>query len=172
MSLSLSEIAVPTYLRMLNNLSALLDKAEAHANENGIDLQEIVDARLAPDMGNLARQVQFASDLAKGGAARLAGVEPPSFPDTETTLPELRERIARTIAFVEGVDRAAIDAGADRRVELKTPNRTLAWRGQDFLLDFSLPNFLFHCTTAYALLRMKGVPLSKPDYLAGMRLIG
>lgn len=167
MALSLFDASIPGYLRMLKNLSAMLDKAEAHAAETGADLSSYVQARLAPDMGDLARQVQFASDSAKGGAARLAGMTPPSFPDTETTLPELKERIAKTIAFVESVKREDVDGQEARVIELTVPGRTLTFNGQDFLLGFSMPNFLFHVTTAYAVLRAKGVPLQKMDYLAG-----
>ena len=168
MTVSLYDVAVPTYVRMLNNLSALLDKGEAHA---GADVEALLETRLHEDMFPLKRQVQMASDSAKGGAARMAGVEPPKFEDTETTIAELKERIAKTIDFVESVDREAFDAGADKRIELKLPSRTLAWKGQDFLLQFSLPNFMVHVTTAYAILRHKGVPVGKQDYLAGMTML-
>jgi hypothetical protein len=118
-------------------------------------------------MHPLTRQVQMASDAAKGGAARLAGAEPPSFPDVETTFPELKERIAKTIAFLETIKPDQIDGAEERTIELKTPTRTMTFNGRDFLFRFSLPNFLFHVVTAYGVLRGQGVPLGKMDYLAG-----
>lgn len=169
MSISLYEASIPQYLRMMRNLLSWLDKAEAHAKAQGADVADYLQARLAPDMHPLTRQIQMVSDGAKGAAARLAGIEPPSMPDTETTLPELRERIARTIAFVESVDRAAVDGSEDRAIELKFPNGSMSFTGRDFLFNFSLPNFLFHATIAYGLLRSQGVPLGKMDYLSGGR---
>jgi uncharacterized protein len=167
LSLTLYEASVPGYIRMLQNLSALLDKAQAHASEHGVDLAKFAEARIASDMHPLTRQIQIASDAAKGGAGRLAGVEAPSFPDVETTFPQLKERIARTIAFLETIKPEQINGGEERTIELKTPNRTLTFTGRDFLFQFSLPNFFFHVVTAYALLRGQGVPLGKMDYLAG-----
>ncbi|HEX2559499.1 DUF1993 domain-containing protein [Phenylobacterium sp.] len=167
MSLSLYDASIPGYARMLRNLSAIFAKAEAHAAANGVDLQTYVDARLAPDMASLVGQVQLATDAAKGGAARLAGVTPPSFPDTETAWAELKARIEKTIAFLETIKREQVDGGEDRTVELPLPGRTLTFTARDFLFQFSLPNFHFHVVTAYALLRAQGVPLGKVDYLAG-----
>jgi len=168
MALSLYDASIPGYLNMLKNLAAILEKAEAHAKAAGVDPTTYLAARIAPDMNPLTSQIQLASDAAKGGAARLAGITPPSMPDTETTWAEVKDRVAKTIAFLETVDRAAIDGGPDDRiVELKTPSRTLTFTARDFLLQFSLPNFHFHVVTAYALLRSQGVPLGKMDYLAG-----
>jgi hypothetical protein len=167
LSLSLYDASIPGYARMLRNLSAIFAKAEAHAAANGVDLQTYVDARLAPDMASLVGQVQLATDAAKGGAARLAGVTPPSFPDTETAWAELKARIEKTIAFLETIKREQVDGGEDRTVELPLPGRTLTFTARDFLFQFSLPNFHFHVVTAYALLRAQGVPLGKVDYLAG-----
>lgn len=167
MAYSLFDASIPIYLHMLRNLDAILDKAQAHAKTSGQDVAGYLEHRLAPDMAPLTRQIQMASDAAKGGAARLAGVTPPSFPDTETTWPELKDRIAKTIAFVESVKREQVEGGEDRTVELPTPGRTLTFTARDFLANFSLPNFLFHVTTAYALLRAQGVPLGKLDFLAG-----
>lgn len=164
---SLYDAAIPGYLQMLNNLAAFLDKAEAHAAANGIDPQTYLEARLAPDMHPLMRQIQMASDGAKGGSARLAGVEPPSFPDTETTWTEAKERIAKTIAFVQGIKPDQVNGDEGRAIVLKFPNMTLNFTAKDFLFQFSLPNFQFHVVTAYALLRQSGVPLGKMDYLAG-----
>lgn len=167
MSLSLYDASIPGYLRMLRNLLAMLDKAQAWAGERGVALEAVMAARLAPDMAPLTGQIQMASDAAKGGAARLAGLEPPSFPDVETTWPELKARLEKTIAFVEGVGRGQVDGQEERVIEMKFPGRTMSFTGRDFLLNFSLPNFLFHATVAYALLRAQGAPLGKMDYLAG-----
>lgn len=167
MSVSLYDAAFPLYLRMLRNLQAILAKAQAYAEQQGLPLQGLVDASLAPDMGSLARQIQFASDAAKGGAARLAGLPAPNFPDTETTLEELQARLAATIAFVESIGRDQADGDDARIIELVLPSRTLAFTATDFVFNFSLPNFLFHVTTAYGVLRSQGVPLEKMDYLAG-----
>lgn len=167
MSLSLYEVAVPTYVRMLQNLTHFLDKAEAYAGERKIALQTLAVARLAPDMHSLIGQVQLASDAAKSGAARLAGVEPPSFPDTETTYEELKARIAKTIDFVQGITPEQLNGREDATVELKLPGRTMTFTGRDFLLTFALPNFMFHVTAAYAILRSQGAPLGKMDFLAG-----
>jgi uncharacterized protein len=167
MALSLFDAAVPSYLRMLRNLLHMLDKAEAHAASTGTDLSTYAAARLTEDMHPLTRQVQMATDAAKGGAARLAGLQPPSFPDVETTWPELKERVSKTIAFVETVKPEQMEGDDNRTIELPTPNRTLTFTARDFLFNFSLPNFLFHVVTTYALLRAQGVPLGKMDYLAG-----
>jgi hypothetical protein len=166
LSLSLYDASIPGYLRMLRNLRGFLDKAESWAQAEGRDMTGLAEARLAPDMRPLTAQVQLASDAAKGGAARLAGLIPPSFPDDETTVAQLKDRIDRTIAFVESVPREAIDGQEERVIELKLPQRTLTFTGRDFLLGFSLPNFLFHVVTAYGVLRSQGVPLGKLDYLA------
>jgi len=167
MAVSLYDASIPGYVLMLKNLAALLEKAEAHARANGVDPASYLDKRLAPDMGTFTQQVQFASDAAKSGAARLAGVAPPSMPDTETTWAEVKERVAKTIAFVSGVDRAKVDGDPDRTIELPVPGRTMTFTAREFLFNFSLPNFHFHVVTAYGLLRAQGVPLGKMDYLAG-----
>jgi hypothetical protein len=167
MALSLYDVSIPAYLHMLRNLAALLDKAEAHARATGSDVGGYLGARLAPDMHPFTNQIQLASDAAKGGAARMAGVAPPSFPDTEATWPELKERVAKTIAFVEGIKREQVDGREDATIELPLPGRTMTFTARDFLLQFSLPNFFFHVVTAYGLLRKEGVPLGKMDYLAG-----
>ncbi len=167
MAYSLFDASIPVYLHMLRNLSAILDKAEAHAKTGGHDLSTYLGARLAPDMHTLIGQIQLASDAAKSGAARLAGVTAPSFPDTEATWPELKARIDKTIAFVEGLKREHLDGREDHAIELPLPGRTLSFSGRDFLALFALPNFLFHVTTAYALLRAQGVPLGKMDFLNG-----
>ena len=169
MAVSLYDASIPGYVLMLRNLATFLDKAEAHAKTTGVDPATYLERRLAPDRGTFTAQIQLASDAAKGGAARLAGVTPPSFPDTEATWAEVKDRIAKTIAFLETVDRAKVDGDPERIVELPIPNRVLKFSARDFLFTFSLPNFHFHVVTAYALLRAAGVPLGKTAYRAGCR---
>lgn len=171
MAYSLFDASIPVYLHMLKNLAAILDKAEAHATSTNADVGGYLEARLAPDMHPFTRQIQMASDAAKLGVARLAGITPPPFPDTETTWPELKERIAKTIAFVEGVQRGQVEGREDHTIELKFPNGAMTFSGRDFLALFSLPNFMFHVTTAYALLRAQGVPLGKMDFLNGAQRV-
>jgi hypothetical protein len=171
MAYSLFDASIPVYLHMLRNLGAILDKAEAHAKATGQDLNDYLEARLAPDMHTLIGQIQLASDAAKSGAARLAGVAPPSFPDTEATWADLKARVAKTLAFIEGLKRDQLDGREDATIELPLPGRTLSFSGRDFLALFSLPNFLFHVTTAYGLLRHKGVPLGKMDFLNGAQAV-
>ena len=160
---SLYDITVPVFTRTLRNLDHLLAKAIA----SGVDEQAMMAARLAPDMLPFPRQVQIACDTAKLAVTRLAQVEPRSMPDDETTLAALRERIARTIAYCDEADPAAFDGRDDAEIVLKFPAMELTFTGQRLVTEFSLPNFFFHVTTAYALLRMTGVPLGKIDYLAG-----
>lgn len=167
MSLSLYDASIALYARMLGNLSHFLDKAEAFAGEGKIELASLAEASLGHGMYPLTRQVQLASDAAKGGAARLAGVEPPPMPDTETTFAELKARIAKTLAFLDTIKGDQVEGHEDRQIVLTFPGRTMEFTGESFLLTFSLPNFLFHVTTAYAILRSQGVPLGKMDYLAG-----
>jgi uncharacterized protein len=164
---SLYDASIPVYVSMLKNLSHFMDKAEAHAAAGGPKVEALMEASLGHGMANFTKQIQLASDAAKSGAARLAGVEAPSMPDTETTWAQLKERIAKTVAFVESVERDKVHGQEDRKVTLTFPGRTMEFTGQAFLLTFSLPNFLFHITTAYAILRSQGVPLGKMDFLAG-----
>ena len=168
MPLSMSQASVPVCVRVLNNLSAILDKAVADAETRKIDPQVFLTARLAPDMYPLTRQVQTVSDMAKGGVARLAGVDPPSFPDTETTFPELKERIAKTLAFLQGVAADKIDGSEDRKIVLNFPGGQFTFSGQDYLLNFVLPNLFFHASAAHAILRHNGVPIGKRDFLGGV----
>jgi hypothetical protein len=167
MAFTIYDASIPTMIAMLQNLSKIVDKAVTQAKQKDIPLQSLLDARLAPDMHPFTRQIQIASDSAKGAAARLAGVEPPSFPDTETTFPELQARIAKTIDFLKSVDPSKLVGAEDRNVELKTPNRTFNLTGAQFITGFALPNFFFHVTTAYGLLRHKGIEIGKMDYLGG-----
>ena len=167
MSLSLYDASIPMFIRTLKNLSSFIDKAQAHAAAGGNPLSTYLEARLTPDMHAFPRQIQMASDAAKGGAARLAGVEAPSMPDTETTFPELKDRIAKTIAFLETITPEQVNSRAGATIELPLPGRTMTFTAPDFLMHFGQQNFMFHVTMAYALLRMSGVPLGKMDFLAG-----
>ncbi len=167
MSLSMYQSSIPVFVRMLGNLSAFLDKAAAHAEAKKIDPTVLIRDRLAPDMFPFSFQVQTATDHAKGCAARLAGIEMPRFADTETTFPELKERIAKTMTFLQSVTPAQIDGSEERAITLKQRVGELNFRGQDYLLHFALPNFYFHVTTAYAILRHNGVELGKRDFIGG-----
>lgn len=165
MSVSIQHVAVTSITRGLKTLSALLDKAKVHAEAAGTDPNAYVQARLFEDMLPLAGQIQRASDTAKGATARLAGVEAPSFADEETTFADLQARVAKTLAFVEGVPASAFDGAESREIEVPAGSFTLGFTGLDYLLEFVLPNFQFHVVTAYDILRNQGVPLSKRDYL-------
>ncbi len=168
MSLSMYQASVPVFSRMLDNLSAILKKAEAHAEAKSIDPAVLVGARLAPDMHPLSRQVQIANDAAKGVVARLAGIDPPSFADTETTFAELQDRIAKTKAFVNGLSADQIDGSEERILTLKLRGSEINVPGQAFLLNIALPNFYFHVTTTYLILRHNGVELGKMDFFGGL----
>jgi uncharacterized protein len=168
MTLSMYQASAPVFIRGLESLSAILNKAAAHAEAKKIDPSVFINARLAPDMFALARQVQIASDAAKGCVARLAGAQVPSYPDTETTFPELIARVATTIAFVKGFAAGQIDGSEDRTVTLKMRGEDRTFRGQVYLFNLALPNFYFHITTAYDILRHNGVELGKGDYLGAL----
>lgn len=168
MSLSMYQASIPVFLRAMRNLSAILDKAVAHAEAKNFAPEVLINARLAPDMFPLARQVQSVSDAAKGCAARLAGIEVPSYPDTETTFPELQERLAKTVKFLESIAPKQIDGSEERPVVLKMRSGEMRFTGQTYLLSFVLPNFFFHMTTAYDILRHNGVEIGKLDFLGGV----
>jgi hypothetical protein len=166
MNLTMSSASTPIFVRTLSNLLGWLDKAEAHAKAKNFDPAVLLASRLAPDMLPFTRQVQIATDAAKGCAARLAGHEVPKWADDEATLDELRARIRKTIDYVQSVPAEAID-GSEAR-EIVVPVRTgdpFRFTGEAFLKHFALPNFFFHVTTAYALLRHNGVELGKRDFL-------
>ena len=167
MTISMYQASVPVIVRTLTSLDHFLTKAEADAAERGFDPAVFLAARLSPDMHPLTRQVQIATDGAKGGIARLAGIENPSFPDTETTFAELHARIAKTLDFVKTATPAQIDGTEANTITLKFPGREMSVPGQAFLLHFVLPNLFFHVTTAYAILRHNGVKLGKMDFLGG-----
>lgn len=165
MSISMYQASVPSLLQTLNALSKILVKAETDAAERKIDPAVLLGYRLAPDMFNLIRQVQVASDFGKNTTARLAGQEPPKYEDTEKTIGELKARIAKTIAFVESFKPAAIDGSEGREITIPVGGQPKTFKGQDYLVNFALPNFYFHATAAYAILRHCGVKLGKRDFL-------
>ena len=169
MSLSMYQISIPVFISQLNNLSGLLKKAEEHALARKIEPEVFINARLAPDMFPLSRQVQIATDGVKGCAARLAGVEVPSYPDTEKTFPELHARIARTIEFLNSFKPNQIDGSEERKVVLKLRGQDTAFVGQHYVLYFVLPNLYFHIATTYAILRHNGVDIGKRDFLAHLK---
>ena len=168
MATELYDILVPQLLRALNNLSAILDKAEAYAREQEITTEDLLGSRLVADMDPLTSQIQRASDSAKGSLVRLGGIENVVMPDEETTLFELQQRIAATIDFIKSVPREKIDGKEQAEVVLTFPNGEFRFTGIQFVTAFVLPNFYFHVTTAYALLRMRGVPIGKLDFLGGI----
>ncbi|MBB5608116.1 MULTISPECIES: DUF1993 family protein [unclassified Janthinobacterium] len=165
MSLSMYDASIPVLIRGLGIMSDYLDKAAAYAVEKNIPVSVLLQARLAPDMLPLAGQVQRASDNAKGGAARLAGVSGPTFADTETTLEELQERVAKTVAFLETITPEQLAGSASRSNELRFRSINGVMRGDVYLLSFLLPNFFFHITTAHDILRHNGCQLNKRDYI-------
>ena len=160
MSLSISRLIVPAYVRGLQVLSRYLDKAADHA-----DAAALPGARLAPDMLPLAGQIQRASDTSKNAIARLLGIDAPKFEDNETTLAELKVRVDKTIAFVAGADTAALDASVERDITLAFGEFKKTFDGEDYVLSFALPNFYFHVAMAHAILRNQGVAVGKLDYL-------
>jgi uncharacterized protein len=169
MPYSMSQASLPALQMGLNALSAILDKAEAYAAAKKIDSTVLLNTRLAPDMFSLLQQVQTATDLAKNGAARLSGVEPPRFEDTEKTMDELKARVAKTLTYLKSVDGKQIDASADRQLTFPLgPKHKGEMKGDDYLNHFLLPNFYFHLTVAYTILRHCGLELSKPDYIGGI----
>ena len=168
MTISMHSASVPVYLKMLGNLSVWLDKAEAHAASRKFDPANYLQLRLAPDMLPFVTQIQIACDTAKFGVARVAGIEAPKFEDKETSLSDLKARIAATAEFIRSVPAAQIDGREAAPVSVPRRNRDpLQFDGETYLKHFALPNFFFHVTTAYALLRHAGVELGKSDYLGG-----
>lgn len=165
MSLTMYQASIPAFVRMLTNLHGILEKAAAHAEAKKIDPAIFVNARLAPDMYPLSRQIQIATDMVKGCAARLAGIEVPSYADDETSFPELQARINKTIAFLNSVSAQQIDGTEEKMIHLPMRTRELNFEGQAYLLNFVLPNFYFHLTTTYAILRHNGVEIGKMDYI-------
>jgi len=165
MQITMHDTLVPTANRMLGNLSNFLDKAAAFAEAKKFDAAVLLNARLAPDMFTLTRQVQIACDMIKGAAARLSGTEIPKYEDNETTIAELKARIAKTLTFVNGVDAAKFAGSEDRDIVLQARAGELRFKGLNYLRDYALPNMYFHITTTYAILRHNGVELGKPDFI-------
>jgi hypothetical protein len=158
-------MSVPVFVKSLGSLSAILDKAAAHAEARKIDPGVLLAARLYPDMFALTKQVQVACDFAKGSVARLAGQEPPKYEDTETTIDDLKARIARTITFVQGFAETQFEGSETREVSLKIRDQVLTYKGYPYLAHIALPNFFFHAVTAYDILRHNGVELGKRDFI-------
>jgi hypothetical protein len=167
MAISMSSASLPVFGTMLRNLDHCLDKAVAHAQARKFDPLVLANDRLAPDMLPFTRQVQIACDGPKNGIARIAGVEPPKFEDTEKTFEELKARIAKTLAWLDSVPAAKLDGTEDKDITFPVRDATRTMKGEAYLKHWVLPNFFFHVTTAYAILRHNGVELGKADYLAG-----
>lgn len=167
MAYTIYEASIPVMIRSLTNLSKILDKAVAQAKREDKPLATLLEARLAPDMHAFPQQIQIASDAAKGAGARLANIEAPAMPDTETTFPELQHRIAKTIAFLQTIKPEHLAGAEDREIVMKFPQGEMKFTGRDFLAGFALPNFFFHVTTAYDLLHHKGITIGKMDFLGG-----
>ena len=165
MTISMYQASAPRLANSLKNLSEILDKAAAHAEAKKIDPSVLLQSRLYPDMLPLLRQVQIASDNAKGAVARLAGVEVPKYEDTEETIVDLKQRLAKTIDFVSSVKPAQIDGSEEKDIHLKLGAREVDWKGMQYLLGFALPNFYFHVVTAYDILRHNGVEIGKRDFI-------
>ena len=165
MSNSMYEASIPMFLHTLRSLRAILEKGAAHAQAKKFDPAILASSRLFPDMLPLTRQVQIASDAAKGAAARLTGLEPPKFEDNETTIAELVARIDKTIDYLQGFKAEQFEGSESRTITVKTPNQSFTFPGLIYLRHWAIPNFFFHVTTAYNLLRHNGVEIGKADYL-------
>jgi hypothetical protein len=165
MPLSMYQVSVPVYLQLLNAMLGWLEKAEAHAKAKKFDPNNFAGMRLTPDMLPFAAQIGIATDHVKGSLARLSGAEPPKWPDTEKTLEELRARIQKAIDFAKGVKPEQLEGSESREITLPTPRGPLKMNGEAYLKSFALPNFFFHATMTYALLRQGGVDIGKMDYL-------
>jgi uncharacterized protein len=168
---SMSQASLPAFELVLNALSGVLDKAEAFAKAKKIEDAVLLRSRLAPDMFDLTRQIQVATDQARRGAARLAGTEAPKVEDNETSIAQLKDRIAKSVAYIKTLDRKAIDASADKEIVFPLgPEKKGHMKGDDYLNHFVLPNFYFHCTAAYTILRHLGVDIGKRDFIGAIPL--
>jgi hypothetical protein len=165
MSISIYEASVPVFKRALSNLSAILDKAAAHAESAKFDVAVLLSARLYPDMHPFPRQIYIASDTATAVAARLAGVEPPKFENGEVTVSALKARLEQAIAYLDTISADQLAGAEDRTIIVTKRDQTVTWVGRDYLFNYGVPNFFFHVTTAYAILRHNGVPIGKRDFL-------
>ena len=171
MSITMYEIAIPSFTKHLDALDAILDKAAAYAEAKKIDPEALLWARLYPDMYPFKKQVQSACDFAKLSVGRLAGLTPPVHDDSEKTFADLKKRIAETLAVLAEAKPEPMEAAATREITIKAGPRELTFTGKEYLLHFALPNFYFHVTTAYALLRAKGMPIGKADYLGKLNFV-
>ncbi len=169
MSLSMYQASIPVFIKYLTNLSGILKKAEAHAQAKKIEPEVLLNSRLIADMYPLSRQVQIAADVVKGGGARLAGVDVPSYPDTEKTFLELQARITKTVDFLNNLQASQIDGSEDRKIILKVGGNDMHFQGQSYLLTFVQPNLYFHLSMVYAILRKNGVDLGKKDFLGDIK---
>lgn len=165
MPLSMHQASVPVFIRALKGLSTVLTKAALHADAKGFDPAALLQARLYPDMFPLTRQVQICTDFAKGAVARLAGEDPPAWADDEVTFDDLIARVEKAAAYVASLAVERIDGSEDREITLVRRGQSSVVTGQSYLLDQAMPNFYFHLTTAYAILRHNGVEVGKKDYL-------
>jgi len=165
MTLSMYQASVPVFVRALGNLTHVLQKGEQHAKSKNVSDEVLLQVRLIPDMLPLIKQIQIACDMATRGTARLAGVEPKSFEDNETTLPQAYDRIARAIEYVKGFTAEQIDGSETRPIHLKMRSGEMQFEGQAYLLGFLIPNLFFHCTTAYNILREAGTDIGKQDFI-------
>lgn len=165
MAITIYEVSVPVFAQKMQALAAIIEKAEAYASARKFGADLLLAQRLFPDMLPFRAQVQLVSDHAKGASARLAGLEVPRFEDNETTTAELKARLAKTIDFVRGIDQAKFDGAEDRPISLKVAGQDRSFTGRQYLLTFALPNFYFHVTTAYDILRHTGVELGKGDFM-------
>ena len=165
MSLSMYQASIPVFINGLQNLSDILTTAASYAPTKKIDPSVLIQSRLAPDMFPFVRQIQITTDIIKGGAARLAGIDIPSYADTESTFSELQDRITRTIVFLETITPHQVDGTEHNDITLKVGGKELHFKGQPYLLHFVIPNFYFHITIAYAILRHNGLDIGKADYL-------
>jgi hypothetical protein len=169
MTISMYQASVPVFTRALTNLRAVLQKGEAFAGEKGFAPDVLVQTRLIADMLPLVRQVQIATDMAKNGACRLAGIDPPKFEDDETTYAQLYARIDRALEVIRGIGAAQLDGSESRAITLHMGSGEMTFEGQSYLLDFVIPNLFFHCTTSYVILREAGVPIGKLDFMGAPR---
>jgi len=173
MAISMYTASTPLFLRTLNNMLGWLDKAEENAKSRGFDAEVFLSARLSPDMMPLSRQIQIATDSAKNCVARLSGATPPTWEDDESSLDELRARLRKAIDYVSSVPASEIDGQEEREIVMPAgPDHTIRFSGQEFLTGFSLPNFYFHVSMTYALLRQGGVDIGKMDYLGSLEISG
>ena len=167
MALSLHDISITPFIRALTNLSAILKKGQSHADANSLPYSTLLEARLAPDMYPLPYQIQRVSDTAKSVAVRVAGIDPIPMPDNETTFEELQARIQKTIDILKGVSKESMEGKEGMEVVMKGGGGEFKWTAGSFLTEYAVPNLYFHVSIAYAILRMKGVPVGKMDYLMG-----